>query len=196
MPPTLVLASASPARLRLLRAAGVEPEVEVSGVDEEDVDPSDADAMVATLARRKAEAVAAGRAAGLVLGADSTLELDGRAHGKPHTAEAAAARWRAMRGRTGVLVTGHHLVDAATGAAASGVARTSVRFGTPDDAEVAAYVASGEPLEVAGAFTLDGLGAAFVEGVEGDPSNVVGLSLPLVRRLVGRLGVAWVDLWR
>jgi septum formation protein len=204
--PRLVLASQSPARLALLRAAGIEPEVVVSGVDEQAIESnlgiSDPAALVAALARAKCEAVAAevsGEA--LVVGCDSLLELDGRALGKPHDAAEATARWGAMRGRRGVLHTGHHVVRSGSyapvggWAAAHGVGSTVVHFADVPDDEVAAYVASGEPLHVAGAFTIDGRGSAFVERIEGDHGNVVGLSLPLLRTLVGRLGVRWTDLW-
>ncbi|GAA1839525.1 Maf family protein [Microlunatus capsulatus] len=201
-PPRLVLASASPARLATLRAAGVEPEVVVSGVDEEVVTAESVPALAGRLAVLKAEAVAAtlppprGSRPLLVLGCDSVLELDGEPHGKPGTAEEATARWRSMRGRSGVLHTGHHLIargepDRTRGAVAS----TRVHFADVSDAEIAAYVATGEPLQVAGAFTVDGLGGAFVTAVEGDPHNVVGLSLPLLRELLLDLDVQWTDLW-
>ncbi|HWA67969.1 MAG TPA: nucleoside triphosphate pyrophosphatase [Mycobacteriales bacterium] len=195
---TLILASASPARLRLLRDAGIEPTVTVSGVDESAVPTEDPEAMVLELARLKAEAVAVGQPAPatLVLGADSTLVLDGAALGKPGTAEAATARWQQMRGRAGTLLTGHHLIDADTGKSASGLGSTTVHFADASDEEIAAYVASGEPLEVAGAFTLDGRAAPFIDRIEGDPSNVIGLSLPVVRRLLAELGVGIVTLWQ
>ncbi len=191
----LVLASASPARLRLLRDAGFDPEVVVSDVDESQVEASEPRAHVQELARRKAQVVAAGRRDGLVVGCDSMLLLDGRMLGKPADAAEATARWQAMRGRTGTLLTGHTVVDVASGRTASGVGATEVRFGTPSDAEVAAYVASGEPLHVAGAFTLDGRSAPFVDGIDGDPGNVIGLSLPLLRALLAELDVALTDLW-
>jgi septum formation protein len=200
----LVLASASPARLRTLRLAGIEPTVEVSGVDESGVTETETEParLAAVLARLKGEEVASRLAAGgpggprtLVLGCDSVLELDGAAHGKPGTAPKARLRLERMRGRSGVLHTGHHLVDLETGERLSAVASTTVVFAALTDEEITAYVASGEPLQVAGAFTIDGLGGAFVERIEGDPHNVVGVSLPLLRRLVGDLGIGWPELW-
>ncbi|MEV4431879.1 nucleoside triphosphate pyrophosphatase [Streptomyces sp. NPDC049555] len=193
----LVLASQSPARLGLLRQAGLAPEVIVSGVDEDALDAPTPAELALVLAEAKAAAVAAMPAAAgaLVVGCDSVLELDGQALGKPADAEEATARWKAMRGRAGVLRTGHCVIDTASGRRASATASTTVRFGEPSDAEVAAYVASGEPLHVAGAFTLDGRSAPFVEGIDGDPGNVIGLSLPLLRRLLADLGVGITDLW-
>jgi septum formation protein len=190
-----VLASASPARLSTLRAAGVEAEVVVSGVDESAVTGAPAEVAL-TLAERKAETVAAGRADALVLGCDSVLELDGEAHGKPADAAEAVARWKRMRGRSGVLHTGHCLIDTGSGRRSAAVSSTVVHFGDLTDEEVTAYVGTGEPLRVAGAFTVDGLGGAFVERIEGDHHNVVGLSLPLLRRLLAELGYRFTDLWR
>jgi septum formation protein len=209
----LVLASASPARLVTLRSAGVEPLVQVSAVDEDAavaaaqalhgaLSPAD---VALLLARAKAEDVVRARIDAddtecLVLGCDSVLELDGETHGKPAHAAEATARWTRMRGRSGVLHTGHWLVDdrATEDGGTSGVvgatASTTVHFAELDDEEIAAYVATGEPLLVAGAFTLDGLGAPYVRAIEGDPSNVVGVSLPLLRELLAELGVAWRDL--
>ena len=203
---TLVLASASPARRALLIAAGITPHVQVSDVDEPALqaqllaggvlDPAGlCQELAAAKARSTAADVRSSHPGALVVGCDSVLDLDGRAWGKPVDGAEVLARWQAMAGRSGVLRTGHHVVDLATGAEVGATASTVVRFGHPDPQELAAYVASGEPLRVAGAFTLDGLGAAFVEGIDGDPSNVVGLSLPTLRGLLGRLGVRWTDLW-
>lgn len=208
----LLLASASPARRSTLRAAGIEPLVLVSDVDEDavlaaagPVTPGDA---VLRLARAKAQAVHAVLPDRhprthdlLVLGCDSMLELDGQVLGKPKDADDAVRRWDAMRGRSGVLHTGHWLVDArapeagGTGRALGETASTVVHFADLTDAEVAAYVATGEPLLVAGAFTVDGLGGPFVERIEGDHHNVVGLSLPLLRHLLARVDVPLTDLW-
>ncbi|MFI1801750.1 Maf family protein [Streptomyces sp. NPDC020379] len=193
----LVLASQSPARLGLLRNAGLAPEVIVSGVDEDALTAPTPAELARVLAEAKAAAVAArAEAAGaLVVGCDSVLELDGQALGKPADAEDATARWKSMRGRSGVLRTGHCVTDTATGRSVSATASTTVRFGEPTDAEIAAYVASGEPLHVAGAFTLDGRSAPFVEGIDGDHGNVIGLSLPLLRKLLAELGIPITDLW-
>ena len=193
----LVLASASPARLATLRAAGVEPVVIVSGVDESQVSGPPAE-LALELARLKCAAIAARDDLPpdvLVLGCDSVLELDGEALGKPGSPEEAIERWRAMRGRTGVLHTGHCLTDPATGRTDAETASTTVHFEDVDDDEIAAYVATGEPLWVAGAFTIDGLGGAYVRAIEGDHHNVVGLSLPLLRRLVQRHGHPWHEFW-
>ncbi len=201
----LVLASASPARRATLVAAGVDPEVIVSSVDEAAVlaaaqeEPRAATLLppdvALLLARAKAEDVAARlpREA-VVLGCDSVFELDGAVYGKPSDAADAAARWRSMSGRTGLLHTGHWLLH--EGGEVGATASTYVRFASVTDDEVRAYVATGEPLACAGAFTIDGYGGAFVEEVRGDPHNVVGVSLPLLRRLLQQLGIRWIDLWR
>lgn len=222
---TLLLASASPARLSTLRAAGVDPLVQVSSVDEDAVlalgrerfgtlEPVDA---VLLLAQAKAEDVAPtldsdapdgadddGPQAplpDLVVGCDSMLELDGEIYGKPADAATAVARWRSMRGRAGVLHTGHWVVDlrapedGGTGGTLGATSSTVVHFADLSDAEIDAYVATGEPLAVAGGFTVDGRGGAFVTGVEGDYHGVVGISLPLLRELLGQVSVAWTDLW-
>ena len=200
----LVLASASPARRATRRAAGIEPLIVVSGVDEDlavaeaterygPLEPAD---IALLLARAKAEDVAARVEDGdVVIGCDSVLELDGEVHGKPVDAEDAVSRWRRMRGRSGVLHTGHWLVDdrEAGGATLGATASTTVHFAKLSDEEIDAYVATGEPLTVAGAFTIDGLGGAFVTAIEGDPHNVVGLSLPLLRELLADAGVEWFD---
>jgi septum formation protein len=194
----LVLASASPARLKVLRAAGVEPEIRVSGVDEEAISAPDPSALVRELALAKARAVVRGTDDALVIGCDSMLDLDGTALGKPASPAEARERWAAMAGRAGILRTGHALLDVRAGevvATAVEVASTTVRFGTPTQAELEAYVASEEPLGVAGAFTIDGRGGWFVDGVDGDPGTVIGLSLPLLRTLLGRLGRDVTDLW-
>lgn len=213
----LVLASASPARLATLAAAGIPAEVRVSGVDE-DAALAAAHARrgrlgaaddVVILARAKAEAVARelGPTDALVLGCDSLLELDGRTYGKPGSAADAVERWRRMRGGIGVLHTGHWLVDLRAGAAGAGTSpgtipgtgatsSTVVHFADLTDAEIDAYVATGEPLTVAGAFTVDGLGGPFVTRIEGDYHTVVGLSLPVLRDLLGEVGVSVPDLWR
>jgi septum formation protein len=191
----LVLGSASPARLNLLRQAGLAPEVVVSGVDESAVTAPDPTSLALELARLKAQAVAATVTDALVIGCDSLLDFEGEAYGKPADPAEATARWNRMAGRTGTLLTGHCVIDTATGKEVSDVAATVVRFGTPDPEELAAYVASGEPLNVAGAFTLDGRCAPFIDGIDGDPGTVIGLSLPLLRRLLGELGVRITDLW-
>jgi septum formation protein len=195
----IVLASASPARLAVLRAAGLEPEIMVSGVDETAFRAATPAELAGQLAQAKAAAVAAilpdRLAGGLVIGCDSLLDLDGRPLGKPASATEAAARWRRMSGRSGTLVTGHCVINAATGQRAAAVAATTVRFGTPSDQEIDAYVASGEPLAVAGAFTLDGRGGWFVDGIDGDHGNVLGISLPLLRRLLADLGFGVTELW-
>lgn len=194
----LVLASQSPARLATLRAAGVEPTVIVSGVDESQLDGLPPAELALQLAELKAAAVAARDDVppeALVLGCDSVLEFGGAALGKPDDAEDARARWRSMRGRDGVLHTGHALHDTATGRVVAATAATRVWFADLSDAEVDAYVATGEPLHVAGAFTIDGLGGAFVTRIEGDHHNVVGLSLPLLRDLVAELGHEFISLW-
>ncbi|GGR49764.1 septum formation protein [Nocardioides luteus] len=195
---TLVLASKSPARLQTLRNAGVDPVVIVSGVDESRLDGLPPTELALGLAELKRDAVASRPEVpegALVLGCDSVLELDGKPLGKPYDPEEATQRWRQMRGRSGVLVSGHALTDTATGEKVSQTAATTVHFADVSDEEIEAYVATGEPLHVAGAFTIDGLGGAFITGIEGDHHNVVGVSLPLLRDLVSRLGHAWPDLW-
>ncbi len=210
-PPLLVLGSASPARATLLRAAGVTPVIRHSGVDEDALIAAagpladDPHALTQLLATAKARDVAeqvraraldlpAGRRV-LVVGADSMLAFSGRILGKARSAQEVRERWAAMSGGTGVLVTGHCVVDPATGAQQSATVATTIRFGRPDPVELEAYIASGEPMAVAGSCTIDGLGGPFIDGIDGDHTNVIGLALPTVRRLLEALGVRWTDLW-
>jgi septum formation protein len=195
----LVLASASPARLSLLRQAGLTPEVIVSNVDETTVTAPRVAEQVALLASAKAAEVAKGQTDALVIGADSLLEFAGKPLGKPADAADARERWQRMAGRSGILHTGQALFDVRDGAVASrdiAVASTVVYFASPTKQELEAYLATGEPLSVAGAFTLDGLGAPFVRRVEGDPAAVVGLSLTVLRTQLAKRGLAITDLWR
>lgn len=199
----LYLASTSPARLATLRAAGVEPVVVPSEVDEDAVvaaaGPLSVTETVQLLARAKAEAVRAEHLDGVILGGDSLFELDGVVYGKPHRPEVALERWKLMRGRTGALHSGHWVIDhreGVVGAAVGGVATAHVSFADDiSDDDLAAYIATGEPLQVAGAFTIDSLGSAFITSVQGDPHAVVGLSVALTRQLVGELGIAWPAFW-
>jgi septum formation protein len=203
----VVLASASPARLCVLRGAGLDPVVEVSDVDEDTLLASMPDAApgskVTALAAAKATTVACRIAdhtpEAVVIGCDSMLYVGGELVGKPADTAQARTRWRAMAGGRGELVTGHAVLRTADGAidrVAEGHAVTTIRFAEPTEAELEAYLASAEPLAVAGAFTLDGLGGWFVDGIEGDPSNVIGISLPLTRTLLAAVGVSVTDLWR
>ena len=204
----LYLASTSPARLATLRAAGIEPIVVPSDVDEDAVvasaeldrghvlEPAE---MVLLLARAKAEAVIASDMSGMILGGDSAFVLDGVTYGKPHEPHIARERWLTQRGRTGELFSGHWLIHVDDGTvvnAVGEVAVAGVTFASDiSDAELDAYIDSGEPLKVAGAFTIDSLGGPFIERIEGDPSTVIGVSLPTMRRLANKLGVFWPDLW-
>lgn len=203
----LYLASTSPARLGILRAAGIEPVLLSPGVDERAVEaeagPLDGPGLVQLLAKAKAEAVDGALVDGepldgIVLGGDSAFELDGVLYGKPHRADVARERWLAQRGRTGVLHSGHWVVDhrgGVRGRSLGGVSSAKVTFADVTDAEIDAYIATGEPLSVAGAFTLDSLGGAFITRVEGDPHAVIGLSISLLRDLLTRLDVEWPSLW-
>lgn len=196
--PTFVLASASPARLKTLREAGLDPTVVVSGVDEDRLDGLPPAELALQLAELKSATVAARDdlpPEALVLGCDSVLELDGEPLGKPTGPDDAVRRWRSMRGRSGVLHSGHCLTAVPSGRVAAATASTVVHFADVTDEEIDAYVATGEPLHVAGAFTVDGYGGGFVTGIEGDHHNVVGVSLPLLRELVLELGHSWTDLW-
>jgi septum formation protein len=197
----LILASQSPARLNVLRAAGIEPVVRVSGIDE--------DALVASLANPTPEetvvALSAAKAEAIehddecvVIGCDSMLLFEGDLVGKPGTAEVARERWRRVAGKSGELITGHTVLRVSAGAVigkASAAESTTVRFGTPSDEELEAYIATGEPLHVAGGFTIDGRGGWFIDGIDGDHSSVIGISLPLTRRLLGQVGVSVSTLW-
>lgn len=203
----IVLASASTGRLSVLRSAGVTPAVVVSAVDEDAIIAQLAGAphaeIVRSLAIAKATDVCAGLPAdtaadGVVIGADSMLLLDGRLCGKPKTPEAAGAQWQSMRGRSGELLTGHcviRLLDGEITHTEAETGSTTVVFADPTETDLSAYIAGGEPLQVAGGFTLDGHGGWFVDRIDGDPSNVIGLSLPLLRRLLARAGVGIADLW-
>jgi septum formation protein len=193
--PRLILASASPARLTTLQKAGLSPEVVVSGVDESTVEMTGPADYTMKLAQLKAVAVAAAQKRALVIGCDSVLALDGEVLGKPDSEEEAVARWKQMRGRSGVLHTGHCVIDTHREVWLARSAATQVRFAHVTDDEIEAYVATGEPQAVAGAFTLDGLGGPFVSGVTGDPHNVVGISLPLLRLMFEELGFVWTDFW-
>ena len=204
----LYLASTSPARLATLRSSGIEPVVVPSEVDEDAaVAAAEAEAggplspedMVQLLAQAKAEAVLTPEIDGLVLGGDSAFVLDGVTYGKPHTPDVAWQRWQLQRGRTGKLYSGHWLIDHTGGRTHSAIGEVTVADVTfsadISDQELEAYISSGEPLRVAGAFTIDSLGAAFIERIEGDPSTVVGVSIPAVRRMANQLGVFWPQLW-
>ncbi|MDV7084806.1 septum formation inhibitor Maf [Rhodococcus sp. IEGM 248] len=205
---SFVLASASPARLAVLRSAGVEPVVRVSGVDEDAVIAAlGADAapehVVTELARAKASDVLPvlardGISDAVVVGCDSMLLIDGSLQGKPGTVDVARARWSSMAGRSATLLTGHSVLRIAEGAVVGDAhdhSATVVHFASPPDADLEAYLATGEPLQVAGAFTLDSLGGWFVDRIEGDPSSVIGIGLPLVRRLLAEVGVGVAELW-
>ncbi len=202
MPPRFVLASASPARLRTLRAAGLDPDVVVSGIDESIVESNNARTLCATLARLKAEAVATRlrhhehpSSRTLVLGCDSVLEFDTEILGKPVDDADTLKRWQRMRGNAGTLHTGHCLLELDSGASAEEVGSTIVHFADLSDEEIQAYVGTGEPAHVAGAFTIDGLGGWFVDRIEGDAGTVIGVSLPVLRRLLIQLGVGVPELW-
>jgi septum formation protein len=206
--PTVVLASASAGRLAVLRAAGIEPIVLVSGIDEDAVRAAHAGdapgAVITAIAKAKADAVLRDHAQdpalreGVVISGDSMLLVDGELQGKPHSREEMLRRWEQQMGRTGELITGHAVLRVESGrvtARAAGHASTTVTMGRPSRAELEAYADTGEPLEVAGAFTIDGLGGWFIDSIHGDPSCVVGLSLPLIRRLLAEVGLRVTDLW-
>lgn len=196
----IVLASASPARTRLLTDAGIRHDVIVSHVDEEALVTAhgwiSAFDVAGELATAKARDVASNVAgAALVIGCDSVFDIDGEIHGKPASPQQARARWERMRGGDGVLYTGHHIIDTASGREVARVASSTVFFADPSDAEIDAYIATGEPLRVAGGVTIDGLGAPFISRIDGDHSNVMGLSIPTLRLMLLELGIAWPQLW-
>ena len=192
--PRLVLASTSPARLRILRDAGFDPQVAPSGADEAFGDlPTER--AVAVIAERKAAAVAPRVEDALVLGCDSMLDVDGTALGKPTSPAEAVAMWRRLSGNRGTLYTGHCLIDTRSGDRHSAVAATGISFAAPSAEEVTAYVATGEPLQMAGAFGLENRSGPFVDSIEGDPSNVRGLSLPLLRRMLAERGLSVCEFW-
>lgn len=200
----VLLASASTSRYRLLVDGGIKPFVQVSAVDEELIEKSLGDIPVAKLVEELA--IAKGRAVAsditvteernlIVIAADSMLEFDGKAYGKPGTPEKAKARWQAMRGKSGYLHSGHWICDLTTGQERTGVAGAHVHFGDLTDAEIEHYVASGEPLNVAGGFTHEGRSAAFITAIEGDVAAVAGMSMYLIRELVGQMGINWTEIW-
>jgi septum formation protein len=196
----LILASTSPARKILLENAGINFETVSPGVDEDEMverlKPQTASELTGLLAKAKAMAVANDFVNALILGCDSALEFDGEILGKPLEHSVAIARWKKMRGQVGVLHSGHHLIDTASGLGQTLVTATKVHFASLSDSEIEKYVMTGEPLQVAGAFTIDGLGGAFVERIEGDYHTVVGLSLVALRQLVTELGHDYQALWR
>ncbi|HEY9812757.1 MAG TPA: nucleoside triphosphate pyrophosphatase [Candidatus Sericytochromatia bacterium] len=193
--PTFVLASASPARRRLLQTAGIEPVVKVSDFDESQVQLSDPGELVQVLALRKAETVAEQFTKALILGCDSVLAVDSEIYGKPESPEQAIARWQKMRGKTGMLYTGHALIDQPHNKTLVKCGITEVEFANVSDREITAYVATGEPLKCAGCFALEGKGGLFVEKLVGCHSNVIGLSLPLLRNMLIELGYTVTDFW-
>ncbi|HEY9596703.1 MAG TPA: nucleoside triphosphate pyrophosphatase [Cyanophyceae cyanobacterium] len=193
---TFVLASASPARKRLLQKAGIEPVVRHSDFDESQVQLSDPVALVETLARHKAQTVANQFSDALVLGCDSVLSVQGEIHGKPANPEEAIARWQLMRGTVGVLYTGHALIDLSQDKTLVRCGITTVYFANVSDRVIANYVATGEPLKCAGCFALEGRGGLFVEKLEGCHSNVIGLSLPLLHQMLEELGYDTTDFWQ
>lgn len=194
--PKFVLASASPARRRLLQNAGIEPVVCISDFDESQVQLSDPIALVETLAQHKAQAVAHQFNPALVLGCDSVLSVQGEIHGKPASPEEAIARWQMMRGNVGILYTGHALIDTSSDKILVRCGTTKVYFADVSDRAIAAYIATGEPLQCAGCFALEGRGGLFVEKLEGCHSNVIGLSLPLLRQMLTDLGYEITDFWQ
>jgi septum formation protein len=196
-PLKFILASASPARRQLLQSVGINPLVQASQFDESQVQIQDPQALVRVLATSKAESIAAQqKEPALVLGCDSVLSLQGEIYGKPENAEQAIARWQQMRGQTGDLLTGHALLDLYQHKTLVRVQVTQVEFAKVSDRQIAAYVATGEPLQCAGCFALDGRGGLFIEKIIGCHSNVIGLSLPLLRQMLTDLDYDVTDFWR
>ena len=194
--PRIILASASPSRSRLLKSAGINPEIIVSGVDEEDPQYNELlpRELVTALAIVKAHTVRKlVDFPAIIIGCDSTFEFEGKSLGKPLTKDVATARARSLSGKSGILYTGHCIIDTAKDRELTDVAATKVFFSQMSDTEISGYVATGEPLNVAGGFTLDGLSAPFISKIEGEASNVIGLSLPLLRAAVNKLGYNWFD---
>jgi septum formation protein len=194
--PDFILASASPARRRLLQTVGIEPIVKASDFDESQIQISEPKALVEILAKCKAETIAPQFPSALVMGCDSVLAIDGQIYGKPENAEVAIARWNLMQGNFGDLYTGHVLIDNTQNRTVVKCQITRVYFGKMSDRAIAAYVQTGEPLKCAGAFALEGFGSLFVEKIEGCHSNVIGLSLPLLRQMLAELGYEVTDFWQ
>jgi len=194
--PTFVLASASPARRRLLETVGIQPVVQRSDFDESLMDHSNTQLLVESLAQAKVEVVAEHWENALILGCDSLLLLEGQAQGKPDAPDEAITRWQKMRGKTGYLYTGHVLLDQTQNQLIRRCGITQVTFANIDDQTIQAYVASGEPMNCAGAFALEGKGGLFIEKIEGCYSNVIGLSLPLLRTMLTELGYSFATFWK
>ncbi|MBC5795196.1 septum formation inhibitor Maf [Sphaerospermopsis sp. LEGE 00249] len=194
--PDFILASASPARRRLLQTVGIEPIVKASDFDESQIQVTEPKTLVEILAKCKAETIAPQFPYALVMGCDSVLAIDGQIYGKPENAEVAIARWNLMQGNFGDLYTGHVLIDNTQNLTVVKCQITRVYFGKMSDRAIAAYVKTGEPLKCAGAFALEGFGSLFVEKIEGCHSNVIGLSLPLLRQMLAELGYEVTDFWQ
>ncbi len=191
-----ILASASPARLKLLKTIGINPIVEHSNFDESQIKIFDPIELVKILATKKAQTVANNYSEGLVLGCDSVLLVDGEVYGKPHSTQEAIARWQNMRGKVGVLYTGHHLIDIVKGKSVTNTGVTRVHFANINDYTIENYVKTGEPLLCAGSFALEGKGGLFIEKIEGCHSNVIGLSYPLLRKMLDQLGYCVTEFWQ
>ncbi|MGV2830137.1 Maf family protein [Myxosarcina sp. GI1(2024)] len=193
--PDFILASASPARCKLLQMVGIEPIIRPSNFDESQVKSPDANELVRTLAKSKAESVKTEFEDGLILGCDSVLTLDGQIYGKPESPQIAIARWQQMRGKIGLLYTGHALLDLRQDKQLIRCGVTKVYFANISDRTIAAYVATGEPLKCAGSFALEGKGGLFISKIEGCHSNVIGMSLPLLHQMLEELGYNVTNFW-